>query len=104
VPLGSWAAGLQAAGGGRAEQVVAQALPGGEQVVQADRQPLPRAALERRGGVGRSQTPLPGILAATGLLGIGRRWRRRGARTSQRRRRGVTPACASRAPPRLRTA
>jgi hypothetical protein len=103
-PLGAWTAALPAAGGPRAERVVAQVLPGGEQVVQADWQPLSRVTVDRRGGLGRARSVLLGILVGTGLLGVLWRWWGRGGRTIHNPRRGVTPAYASRAPPRLRTA
>jgi hypothetical protein len=98
-PLSAWTAGLPPAGGGRAEQVVAQALPGGEQVVQANRQPLSRAAVDRRGDLGRARSILLGILVGAALLGAVWRWWGRGDRTIQHRQRGTTPVYASRAPP-----
>ncbi len=103
-PLSAWTAALPAAGGAGAEQVVAQALPGGEQVVQADRQPLSRGAVDRRGDLGRFRLVLLGILVGAALLGVVWRWWGRGGRTIQHRRRGAAPAYASRAPPGLRTA
>jgi hypothetical protein len=102
-PLGMWTAALPAAAGARAEQVVAQGLPGGEQVVQPDRQPLSRAAVDRRGDLGRARSVLLGILVGTVLPAlVWRRWGR-GGRTIQRPRHGATAGCASRAPPGLRT-
>jgi hypothetical protein len=103
-PLGAWTAALRADAGGQAERVVAQALHGGEQVVQADRQPLSRASVDRRGDLGRFRSVLLGILVGTGLLGVVWRWWGRDGRTLQRPRRGATLAYASRAPPGLRTA
>ena len=103
VPLGAWTAALPAAGGARAERVVAQALPGGEQVVQPDRQPLSRAAVDRRGDLGRARSVLLGILVGITLLGVVWRWWGRGGRIIQRPWRGATPGYASRAPPGLRT-
>jgi hypothetical protein len=102
-PLGAWTAAHPAAGGAGAERGVAQALPGGEQVVQADRQPLSRAAVDRRGDLGRPRSAPLGILVGTALPGVVWRWWRR-RRTIHHRQRGATPAHASRAPPRLRTA
>jgi hypothetical protein len=103
-PLGAWTAGLSAAGGGRAEQVAAQALPGGEQVVQADRQPLARAAVDRRGDLGRARSVLLGILAGAALLGVVWSWWRRDGRAIDHLLRGAAPAHASRAPPAIRIA
>jgi hypothetical protein len=102
-PLGAWTAGLSAAGGGRAGQVAAQSLPGGEQVVQADRQPLARAAVDRR-DFGRARSVLLGILAGAALLGVVWSWRRRDGRAIDHPLRGAAPAYASRAPPALRIA
>jgi hypothetical protein len=102
--LGAWTAAPAATGGARAEQVVAQALPGGEQVVQADRQPLSRAAVDRRGELGRARSVLLGILVGTALPGVVWRWWGRGGRKIQRPRRGGMPAYASRAPPGFWTA
>jgi hypothetical protein len=102
--LGAWTAAAAATGGARAEQVVAQALPGGEQVVQADRQPLSRAAIDRRGELGRARSVLLGILVGTALPGVVWRWWGRGGRKIQRPRRRGTPTYASRAPPGFWTA
>jgi hypothetical protein len=103
-PLGVWTAARGPAGAGRAEQVAARALPAGEQVVQADRQPLLRGTLDRRGDPGGARLVLLAIFAAATPPGlVRRRWGRRG-RTIQRPRGGAAPACASRAPPRLLSA
>jgi hypothetical protein len=104
VPLGAWTAALRSAGPGRGEQVVAQVLHGDEQVVQADRQPRSRIAIDRRDDLGRARSGLLSILAGALLLGLV--WRRWGGdgRTIRCRRRGGAPAHASRAPPSLRTA
>jgi len=103
-PLGAWTVALPADAGGQAERVVARALPGGEQVVQADRQPLSPAAADRRGDLGRFRSVLLGILVGTTLLGVVWRWWGRGGRTTHRLGRGAAPGYASRAPPGLRIA
>ena len=103
-PLGAWTAGPPADAGGQAEGAVAQALPGGEQVVQADRQPLSRAAVDRRGDLGRFRSVLLGIIVGTALLGVVWHWWTRGGRSIHHFRRGAAPVYASRAPPELQTA
>jgi hypothetical protein len=103
-PLGVWTAALSAAGGGQAEHVAARVLPGGEQVVQADRQPLSRVAVDRRGDLGQARFILLGILIGKALPAAAWRWWGRVGRTIQRPHRGDAPVCASRAPPEFRTA
>lgn len=103
-PLGAWTVGLPAVGGGRAGHVVAQTLPGREQVVQADRQPLSRAAVDRRGDLGRFRSVLLGIIVGTALLGVVWHWWARGGRTIHHPLGSGAPVYASRAPPWLRTA
>jgi hypothetical protein len=104
-PIGAWTAVPWASSTqARAERVAALAVPGGEQVVQADRQPLLHAPADRRGGPGRSRAALLAVLMGTALAGVARRrWGRRDP-IRRRPRRGVTPAHPSRAPPVLRIA
>jgi hypothetical protein len=103
-PIGGWTevpwAGTQA----RAERVATPAVPGGEQVVHADRQPLLHAPADRRGGPGRSRPALLAVLIGTALAGVIRRWWGRRDPARRRPRHGVTPAHPSRAPPVLRIA
>lgn len=102
--LGAWTAAPPAAAGGQAERLGAYGLPRAEQVVQADRQPLSRVVVDRRGDLGRTGSVLVGILVGTALVGATRRWWDRGGRTIRSPRRGGAPVRGSRAPPRLGTA
>ena len=102
VPLGAWTAAHRADAGGPAEQVVAQRLSGGEQVVQADRQPLSGAGVDRRGDLGRYRSVLLGLLVGIALLRVvWRCWGRHGS-TVKAPRRGATFVEVARAPPGLR--
>lgn len=100
--LGVWTAALPASAGGQAgqaERVGVQALPGAEQVVQADRPPLSRAPVDRRGDLGRSRSVPLGVLVGIALVGGARRWWDRGGRAPRSPWRGTAPPRASRAPP-----
>jgi hypothetical protein len=88
----------------RVERVAALAVPGGEQVVHADRQPLLHSPADRRGGPGRSRAALLAVLIGTALAGVARRWWARRGPVRRRPRHGLTPAHPSRAPPVLRIA
>src|SRR6266508_1217810 len=68
-PLSAWTAAVPAGGGTRAERAIVHTMSRGEQVVLADRQPLLRAVVDRRGDVGRSRSVLLGILVGAALLG-----------------------------------
>jgi hypothetical protein len=103
-PLSAWTAAVPAGGGTRAERAIVHTMSRGEQVVLADRQPLLRAVVDRRGDLGRSRSVLLGILVGAALLGVTWRWRGRGGWAIPVGRRYAAPAYASRAPPRLETA
>lgn len=105
--LGVWTAALPASAdgqAGQAERVGAQVLSGAEQVVQADRPPLSRSPVDRRGDLGRFRSVLLGVLVAIALVGGARRRWDRGGRGTRSPWRGAAPPRASRAPPGLRTA
>src|SRR6266511_3582448 len=51
-PLSAWTAAVPAGGGTRAERAIVHTMSRGEQVVLADRQPLLRAVVDRRGALG----------------------------------------------------
>src|SRR5215510_6823233 len=102
--LGAWTAALLSSAGGQAERLGAYGLPRAEQVVQADRQPLSRVAVDRRGDLDWTGPVLLGILVGAALVGATRRWWDRGGHTIRSFRHSSAPARASRAPPRLGTA
>jgi hypothetical protein len=97
--LGVWTLARPTGTGGQTERVGLLVPASVEQVVQADRQPLSPAAVDRRGDPGQARSLLLAILVGAVLLAIVWRWWGGGGRSIHRPPRGATPASAARAPP-----